>query len=172
MAVPATDAEAAEIVLRVTGLRTQFGKQVVHDNLELTVYRGEIMGIVGGSGTGKSVLLHTMVGLLRPAAGEITIFGQDITRLNDDARSALQQRIGVLFQDGALFSSLTVAQNIMLPLAEHTDLPPALRREIADVKINMVGLPLDAANKYPSELSGGMRKCYLYAHNRKTLKKG
>ncbi len=158
MAVPATDAEAAEIVLRVTGLRTQFGKQVVHDNLELTVYRGEIMGIVGGSGTGKSVLLHTMVGLLRPAAGEITIFGQDITRLNDDARSALQQRIGVLFQDGALFSSLTVAQNIMLPLAEHTDLPPALRREIADVKINMVGLPLDAANKYPSELSGGMRK--------------
>jgi phospholipid/cholesterol/gamma-HCH transport system ATP-binding protein len=158
MSVAATNDAPAETVLRIIGLRTQFGVQVIHDNLELAVNRGEIMGVVGGSGTGKSVLLHTMVGLFRPAAGEITIFGLDITRLNDAARATLQQRIGVLFQDGALFSSLTVAQNIMLPLAEHTDLPPALRREIAEVKISLVGLPPDAANKYPSELSGGMRK--------------
>ncbi len=158
MTVAATNDAPAETVLRVTDLRTQFGDQVIHDNLELAVNRGEIIGIVGGSGTGKSVLLHTLVGLFRPAAGQVTVLGQDITRLNDAARSALQQRIGVLFQDGALFSSLTVAQNIMLPLAEHTDLPPALRLEIAEVKINMVGLPPDAANKFPSELSGGMRK--------------
>ena len=128
-------------------MRSQFGDQVIHDNLELAVKHGEIMGVVGGSGSGKSVLLRTMVGLIRPAAGEITMFGMDITRLNDSARAALQRRIGVLFQDGALFSSLTVAQNIMLPLAEHTDLPPALRLEIAEGKIIMVGLPSDAANK-------------------------
>ena len=158
MTATATNGASAETILRVIGLRSQFGDQVIHDNLELAVKHGEIMGIVGGSGSGKSVLLRTMVGLIRPAAGEITMFGMDITRLNDSARAALQRRIGVLFQDGALFSSLTVAQNIMLPLAEHTDLPPALRLEIAEVKINMVGLPPDAANKYPSELSGGMRK--------------
>ena len=158
MTATATNGASSEAILRVIGLRSQFGNQVIHDNLELAVKHGEIMGVVGGSGSGKSVLLRTMVGLIRPAAGEITMFGMDITRLNDSARAALQRRIGVLFQDGALFSSLTVAQNIMLPLAEHTDLPPALRLEIAEVKINMVGLPPDAANKYPSELSGGMRK--------------
>jgi len=158
MAIPATNDASAETILRIAGLRTQFGAQVIHDNLELTVKRGEIMGIVGGSGSGKSVLLRTMVGLIRPVAGQITLLGKDITKLNDDARAALLQRVGVLFQDGALFSSLTVAQNVMLPLAEHTDLPPALRFEIAEVKISMVGLAPDAANKYPSELSGGMRK--------------
>lgn len=153
-----TNGGTGETVIRITDLRTQFGAQVIHDGLALTVNRGEIIGIVGGSGTGKSVLLRTMVGLLQPTAGQITILGKDITRLDDDARTALQRRIGVLFQDGALFSSLTVAQNIMVPLAEHTDLPPALRLEIAEVKLGMVGLPSDAANKYPSELSGGMRK--------------
>ncbi|MCZ6588321.1 MAG: ABC transporter ATP-binding protein [Alphaproteobacteria bacterium] len=158
MTAPATSGAAAETILRVSGLRTQFGAEVIHDNLELTIERGEILGIVGGSGSGKSVLLRAMVGLIRPAAGQITVLGKDITALNDAARAALQKRIGVLFQDGALFSSQTVAQNIMLPLAEHTDLPPALRLEIAELKINMVGLPPDAANKYPSELSGGMRK--------------
>lgn len=158
MAIPATNDAFAETILRIAGLRTEFGAQIIHDNLELTVKRGEIMGIVGGSGTGKSVLLHAMIGLIRPVAGQITVLGKDITMLNDDARAALLQRVGVLFQDGALFSSLTVAQNIMLPLAEHTDLPPALRFEIAEVKINMVGLTPDAANKYPSEISGGMRK--------------
>jgi len=141
MTAAATNGETADIVLRVSGLRTKLGSNVIHDNLDLTVHRGEIMGIVGGSGTGKSVLLRTLVGLIRPVAGEITVLGKDITRLNDEARATLQRRIGVLFQDGALFSSLTVAQNIMLPLAEHTDLPPALRLEIAEVKLNMVGLP-------------------------------
>lgn len=158
MAIPVVNGASAETILHIAGLRTEFGTQIIHDDLELTVKRGEIMGIVGGSGTGKSVLLHTMVGLIRPVAGHITVLGKDLTMLNDDARAALLQRVGVLFQDGALFSSLTVAQNIMLPLAEHTDLPPALRFEIAEVKINMVGLAPDAANKYPSELSGGMRK--------------
>lgn len=158
MAIPETNDTPAETILRITGLRTQFGAQVIHDNLELVVNRGEIIGIVGGSGSGKSVLLRTMIGLIRPVAGQITVLGKDITTLNDDARAALLRRVGVLFQDGALFSSLTVARNIMLPLAEHTDLPPALRYEIAEVKISMVGLPPEAANKYPSELSGGMRK--------------
>jgi len=149
---------AAAPVIEITGLRTQFGSQVIHDNLALTIQRGEVIGIVGGSGTGKSVLLRAMIGLLRPAAGEVKVLGQDMVSPNDAARAAVQRRIGVLFQDGALFSSLTVAQNIMVPLAEHTDLPPELRREIAEVKLNMVGLPPDAAHKYPSELSGGMRK--------------
>jgi phospholipid/cholesterol/gamma-HCH transport system ATP-binding protein len=157
MTATTTDDETGETILRITGLRTQLGDQVIHADLDLTARRSEILGIVGGSGTGKSVLLRTMVGLIRPAAGQVAVFGKDITRLNDDTRAILQ-RIGVLFQDGALFSSLTVAQNIMLPLTEHTDLPPELRLEIAEMKLNMVGLPHDAANKYPSELSGGMRK--------------
>lgn len=145
-------------ILRITGLRTQFGSNVIHDDLALSVRSREVMGLVGGSGTGKSVLLRTILGLNRPAAGTIEMFGEDITACTDDARRQILRRIGVLFQDGALFSSLTVAQNIEIPLAEHTDLSPALCTEIADVKINLVGLPLDAANKYPSELSGGMRK--------------
>lgn len=145
-------------IIRIRALRTQFGTNVIHEDLDLDVARGEIMGIVGGSGTGKSVLLRTIIGLNRPAAGRIEIFDQEVTSAGDADRRAVQQRVGVLFQDGALFSSLTVAQNIMVPLAEHTDLSEELRNEIADVKINLVGLPLDAANKYPSELSGGMRK--------------
>jgi phospholipid/cholesterol/gamma-HCH transport system ATP-binding protein len=145
-------------VIRIRDLRTQFGANVIHDGLDLDVARGEVMGIVGGSGTGKSVLLRTILGLNAPAAGQIEIFDQEVTGATDEERRAVQRRVGVLFQDGALFSSLTVAQNIEVPLAEHTSLSPELRSEIADVKINLVGLPLDAANKYPSELSGGMRK--------------
>ena len=154
-AAPILDPEA---VIRIHGLRTQFGTNVIHDGLDLEVARGEVMGIVGGSGTGKSVLLRTIIGLITPAAGQIEIFGQEVSNCTDAERRAVQRRVGVLFQDGALFSSLTVAQNIEVPLAEHTALSPELRSEIADVKINLVGLPLDAANKYPSELSGGMRK--------------
>ena len=120
--------------------------------------RGEVLGIVGGSGSGKSVLLRTLIGLIRPAAGKVEVLGRDLARLSPKEAQALQRRWGVLFQDGALFSSLTVAQNIGLPLKEHTGLAPALRREIVDIKINLVGLPLEAANKFPSELSGGMRK--------------
>lgn len=158
MNAPTLNTNDGDPILNVTGLRTQFGTNVIHDNLDLSVQPGEIMGIVGGSGTGKSVLLRTVLGLNQPAAGRIEMFGEDITQAHEDARRHVLSRIGVLFQDGALFSSLTVAQNIEVPLAEHTDLPQQLREEIADVKINLVGLPTDAADKYPSELSGGMRK--------------
>ena len=144
--------------IEVRGLRTQFGPQVIHDGLDFRVEPGEIMGVVGGSGTGKSVLLRTIVGLIRPAAGRIAILGQDTGRLKPAAARAMQRRWGVLFQDGALFSSLTVEQNIEVPLREHTPLRPQMRRQIAGLKIGLVGLPPDAANKYPAELSGGMRK--------------
>jgi phospholipid/cholesterol/gamma-HCH transport system ATP-binding protein len=151
-------AGAAEIVIRVEGLVTRLGGQVLHDHIDLDVRRGEVLGVVGGSGAGKSVLLRTIVGLARPQAGRIEVLGQDMTRLAGDALRLLQARWGVLFQDGALFSGQTVAQNIQVPLREHTDLPQRLMDEIAAVKLGLVGLPQDAAQKYPSELSGGMRK--------------
>ncbi len=147
-----------DVVIRVRGLRTQFGQQVVHDNLDLDVRRGEVLGVVGGSGTGKSVLLKEIIGLIRPAAGSVQVFGTDITRLAGQERKRYMQKWGVLFQDGALFSSLTVGQNIQVPLKEYTDLPGDLIDEITGVKISMVGLPAFACSKYPSELSGGMRK--------------
>ena len=147
-----------EEILVVTGLRTQFGPAVIHDNLDFSVRAGEVMGVVGGSGTGKSVLVRTIVGLNKPRAGKIAVFGQDLAALSPAETRALQSRWGVLFQDGALFSSLTVAQNIEVPMKEHSDLPPALRKELIEVKIAMVGLPPDAAHKFPAELSGGMRK--------------
>jgi phospholipid/cholesterol/gamma-HCH transport system ATP-binding protein len=145
-------------VIEVRGLRTQFGTQVIHDGLDFLVEPGEIMGVVGGSGTGKSVLLRTIIGLIRPAAGQIAVLGQDTGRLAAAEVRAMQRRWGVLFQDGALFSSLTVEQNIEVPLKEHTRLRPQLRRQIAGLKIGLVGLPPDSANKYPAQLSGGMRK--------------
>ena len=147
-----------EPIIRVQGLKTQFGSQVIHENLDLEVRRGEIMGIVGGSGTGKSVLLRTIIGLNRPRAGRIEVFGLDMATLDPAERHETEQRWGVLFQDGALFSSLTVAQNIEVPLKEHLGIPPQLADEIAALKIAMVGLPADAGAKFPSELSGGMRK--------------
>ena len=146
------------IIIRVRGLKTQFGRQVIHDGLDLDVRRGEILGIVGGSGTGKSVLIRTIVGLNRQVAGTIEVFGKDLQKLSEEERQQVEQRWGVLFQDGALFSSLTVAQNVEVPLKEHLHLPKQLLDEIAAVKISMVGLPPDAGAKYPSELSGGMRK--------------
>ena len=148
----------AEPVISVTGLRTQFGSKVIHDQLDFAVEKGEVMGIVGGSGTGKSVLLRTIIGLIRPAAGEIQILGQSIDGAADSGGQALRSRWGMLFQDGALFSSLTVRQNIEVPLKAHSKLSPALSREIAELKIALAGLPPDAANKFPAELSGGMRK--------------
>ncbi len=147
-----------EEILSVTGLRTQFGATVIHDNLDFHVRAGEVMGVVGGSGTGKSVLIRTIIGLIKPRAGRIVVFGQDLAELPPAERRALQSRWGVLFQDGALFSSLTVAQNIEVPMKEHSNLPPALRKELIEVKVAMVGLPPEAAHKYPAELSGGMRK--------------
>jgi len=148
----------AELVIRVRGLKTQFGRQVVHDGLDLEVRRGEVLGVVGGSGTGKSVLLRTIIGLNRPVAGTIEVFGQDMSRQSGDQRRAIERRWGVLFQDGALFSSLTVAQNIQVPLKEHLALGRTLMDQIAAFKISLVGLPPEAGAKYPSELSGGMRK--------------
>ena len=145
-------------VIRVRGLVTRFGTQVIHDGLDLDVAHGEVLGVVGGSGTGKSVLMKEILGLIRPAAGSIEMLGKDTSNLNDRERVALQARTGVLFQDGALFSSLTVAENVRLPLKEHTTLPRRLIKEIARVKIAMSGLPPNAGPKFPSELSGGMKK--------------
>jgi phospholipid/cholesterol/gamma-HCH transport system ATP-binding protein len=149
---------AGEPVIEVRGLVTQFGSHKVHDGLDLDVYRGEVLGIVGGSGTGKSVLLRAIVGLLKPAAGTIRAFGVDVLGVSDTERQTLERRWGVLFQDGALFSSLTLRQNVEAPMLEQLGLKPALRGELADLKISMVGLPPDSRDKYPSELSGGMKK--------------
>jgi len=149
---------ARETVIEVRGLRNQFGEQVVHENLDLDVYRGEILGVVGGSGSGKSVLLRSIIGLNRPAAGSVKVFGQEVTQLGDRERSLIEQRCGVLFQNGALFSSLTVAENVMVPLREHHNLPLALMQRLAALKIALAGLPAEAGAKFPSELSGGMVK--------------
>jgi phospholipid/cholesterol/gamma-HCH transport system ATP-binding protein len=145
-------------VIRLRGIVNRFGPQVVHDGVDLDIQRGEVMGIVGGSGTGKSVLLRTIIGLNRPAEGSIEILGKSMLDLNEGERRQIEERWGVLFQNGALFSSLTVVENIETPLKEHTRLPPDLRREIADLKIRLVGLAPEANAKYPSELSGGMKK--------------
>lgn len=144
-------------VIRIRGLRTQFGPQVIHDGLDLDVRRGEVLGVVGGSGTGKSVLLRTIIGLQKPAAGQIEVLGEPVTA-HAEGIEDIDDRIGVLFQGGALFSSLTVAQNIMVPLKEHANLPKSLMEEVVALKVGMVGLPHDACGKYPNELSGGMRK--------------
>ena len=150
--------EARETVIQVRGLRTQFGDHVVHDGLDLDVYRGEVLGVVGGSGSGKSVLLRAIVGLLRPKQGSVNVFGTDMLNATDEVRAKIERRWGVMFQDGALFSSLTVCENIEVPMREQTDLSPKTRRALAELKVSMVGLPPNACDKYPSELSGGMRK--------------
>lgn len=147
-----------ETVIEVRGLRTQFGQHVVHDALDLDVYRGEILGVVGGSGTGKSVLLRIIAGLLVPQAGQVTMLGTDILHGGEAARAAIGHRIGVMFQDGALFSSLTVCENVEVPLRAIKDLDPPTREALARLKISLAGLPWSAGDKYPSELSGGMRK--------------
>jgi len=145
-------------VIRVRGLLTRLGGHVLHDHLDLDVFRSEVLGVVGGSGSGKSVLLRSIIGLQQPTGGIIEVLGQNLAQLDDDALIRMQIRWGVLFQDGALFGDQTVAENVQIPLREHTDLPQQLMDEIASVKLSMVGLPPDAARKYPAELSGGMRK--------------
>ncbi len=145
-------------IIRIRGLCNAFGDQIVHQDLDLDVDEGEVLGVVGGSGTGKSVLLRSIIGLNTPAAGHIEVFGQELTGLRGDTRRRLERRWGVLFQDGALFSALTVAQNIEAPLKEHLSLSRSLMDEIAALKITMVGLGPEAGSKFPSELSGGMRK--------------
>jgi len=147
-----------EAIIRLRGLCKRFRRQTIFENLDLDVYRGEILGIAGASGTGKSVLLRVMTGLVRPDAGMIEIFGQDTAQLSHAERLAMERRWGVLFQDGALFSSLTVLQNVQVPMREQLKLPKSAMADLAMLKIAMVGLDPSAAHKYPSELSGGMRK--------------
>lgn len=149
---------ARDTVIEVRDLRSQFGDHVVHDGLNLDVRRGEILGIVGGSGSGKSVLLNTILGLKQPDGGEVRFNGQPRSDMRRRERDALARRVGVLFQAGALFSSLSVQENVMAPMREHIDMPVSLMAELADLKIGMVGLPDNAGLKFPSELSGGMKK--------------
>ncbi len=152
-----TDGEGAVIKLR--GLVNGFGGKVLHDHIDLDVRRGEILGVVGGSGAGKSVLLRSIIGLIQPVEGTVEVFGQAITGdMDSPAMRHLEMRWGVLFQEGALFSSQTVTENIQVPLREYTEMSQSLMDEIAEMKLAMVGLPPDAGDKYPSELSGGMKK--------------
>ena len=148
----------SETIISVRGLAKSFGTQQIWECLDLDVYRGEVLGVVGGSGQGKSVLLRVITGLVQPDAGTIRIFDRDVRELDREEKVDMEARWGVLFQDGALFSSLTVLQNIQVPMREHLDLPQAIMDDLAFLKIAMVGLRPDAAHKYPSELSGGMRK--------------
>lgn len=143
----------------VKGLKTQFGEHVVHEDLSLEVNRGEILGVVGGSGTGKSVLMRAIIGLQAAAEGEIEVFGHSITGAEPDEVIGVRSRWGVLFQGGALFSTLTVGENVEVPLRQfYPDIEDELRHEIARYKVMLSGLPDDAVSKYPSELSGGMKK--------------
>lgn len=151
-------AERPEAVIRVRDLKVAFGEKVIMDGLDLDVMRGEILGFVGGSGQGKSVLTRTILGLVRKSRGTIEVFGENVDRLTLPQRRALERRFGVMFQQGALFSALTVKQNIQVPMREYLHLSPDLLDELAMVKLDLVGLPPDAADKVPSELSGGMIK--------------
>lgn len=147
-----------DAIIRIRKLRNCFGPQCVHVDLDLDVCRGEILGAVGGSGTGKSVLLRSIVGLRHPTDGRIEVFGENITELSGVRRSVLERRFGVLFQRGALFSSLTVTENVALPLIEFAGLSRRDAEQLAQVKLALAGLPGSAGDKYPSSLSGGMVK--------------
>ena len=149
----------SDIAISVRGIRNSFGDQIVHDGLDLDVRKGEILGVVGGSGTGKSVLMRAIIGLQTPDEGEIHVFGESMVGRLDDEALAIRKRWGVLFQGGALFSTLTVAENVEVPIREYyPNIGAELRDEIAAYKIRMTGLPAEAGPKYPSELSGGMKK--------------
>ncbi|PWB31575.1 ABC transporter ATP-binding protein [Pseudomonas sp. SDI] len=153
-----SEARNREAVIEVRELCNRFGPQVVHEHLDLDLYRGEILSVVGGSGSGKSVLLRSIVGLRRPDAGVVKVFGQNLVELNENQRSQVERRFGVLFQKGALFSSLTLTENVALPLIEHAGLSRDDAEHLAGVKLALAGLPLSAADKYPASLSGGMIK--------------
>ena len=152
----AADPSRPAVVVR--GVVNRFGAQLVHDGLDMEVRRGEIFAIVGGSGSGKSVLLRTILGLQRPQAGSVEIGGRDLTRLYGGELRAIKRRYGVTFQSGALFSSLTVAENVGLPISEALALPADALAGLATLKIRLVGLPDDAGAKFPAQLSGGMVK--------------
>jgi phospholipid/cholesterol/gamma-HCH transport system ATP-binding protein len=153
-----TDKDGREIVLSARDVTVQFGQKTVLENLSLDVFRGEILGFVGASGAGKSVLLRTILGLNRKKSGTIELLGVDLDHISDDERMLVDMRCGVLFQHGALFSALSVMENIQVPMREYLDLPQYLMDELARLKIELVGLPPDAATKHPSQLSGGMIK--------------
>jgi phospholipid/cholesterol/gamma-HCH transport system ATP-binding protein len=145
-------------VIEVLGLTNRFGAQIVHDGLDMTVERGEVFGIVGGSGSGKSVLLRSILGLQRPQAGEVRLFGRDLTQLSPAQLKEVKAGYGVTFQQGALFSSLTVLQNVQLPMLEHLELSARALEDLAMLKVRLVGLTDEAGGKYPAQLSGGMIK--------------
>ncbi len=147
-----------DVIIRIRGLVNGFGSKIIHDHLDLDVYRGEVLGVVGGSGSGKSVLLRTIIGLNAPREGMIEVFGKRTSFAEGARMRMLEMRWGVLFQEGALFSSQTIAENIQVPLREYTSMSQELMDEIAAMKIALVGLPPDAGQKYPSEISGGMKK--------------
>ena len=147
-----------ENVVEVRGLLSQFGDRVIHQDLDLDVQRGEVLGVVGGSGTGKTVLLNSIIGLKQPEGGSVKLFGVDRETMTKDEAAEVERRTGVLFQQGALFSALTVLDNVASPLVEHTTLPANTIRELAEMKIAMVGLKPESHYLKPAELSGGMRK--------------
>ena len=154
-----TDDTDQHPIIRIRGLENRFGKQVVHEGLDLDMRAGEFLGVVGGSGSGKSVLMRTIIGLHRPDAGQIEVLGEDALGNSTQARRHIERNTGVLFQDGALFSSLTVGENVQVPLKEHyPHLDDSLRYELALLKVKLSGLPADAIDKLPAQLSGGMRK--------------
>ena len=151
--------DESKLAIRVRGLVNRFGSQTVHEDLDLDVRRGEILGVVGGSGTGKSVLMRSILGLRNPDEGQIEVLGRDARGGDSESRLHIQRNTGVLFQDGALFSSLTVGENVQVPLKEHhRELPERWHYELALLKVKLAGRPADAINKLPSQLSGGMRK--------------
>ena len=161
MSTSATLPDGEKRVICIRGLRNAFGEereQVIHEGLDLDVKRGEILGVVGGSGTGKSVLMRSIIGLQTPDSGEVEVLGENMIGRDEDEAKNIRRRWGILFQNGALFSTLTVAENVEVPLREYFHLTPKLMDEIASYKIAMAGLPPDAGPKYPSELSGGMVK--------------
>jgi phospholipid/cholesterol/gamma-HCH transport system ATP-binding protein len=147
-----------EVIIEVHGLVSRFGDRTVHDGVDLAVRRGEVFGLVGGSGAGKTVLLNTLIGLREPDGGEVRVLGKDPCAEQDAGPDGLESRWGVLFQGGALFSALTVRQNVGAPLVEHTNLPVPLIDDLSDMKLSLVGLPDHAGDLMPAELSGGMRK--------------
>ena len=149
---------AQEVVIDVRGIVTRFGKQVVHNELDLQIRRGELVALIGGSGTGKSVLLREIIGLQRPDAGSVTLLGTDVWNASPDLLATVRRRFGMMFQEGALFSSLDVAANVATPLREHFSLPEDLLDELVRLRLALAGLPPDAAGKMPSQLSGGMVK--------------
>ena len=147
-----------DILVSLRGITSQIGSNLIHKDLNLDIRQGEILGLIGGSGSGKSVLLHTILGLRQPAAGEVIVFGKPLAGLDDQDMLLMRKRMGVVFQGGALFSSLTVADNIKAPLKEYTTLPDKFMDQIAAMKLSLTGLPPEAGLKFPSELSGGMSR--------------